>query len=90
MRFLHRLYAFFFGYFWLPCPVCGKYFGGHEIHPGFGKAVLSKPGLFKSTCSVECSLKIVNHNKKVVEEWLRRAGCSDDSYKAVVLGSIPR
>ena len=30
MRLLHRLYARFFGYFWLPCPACGKMFGGHE------------------------------------------------------------
>ena len=29
-RFLHRCYAFLFGYFWIPCPLCGKYFGGHE------------------------------------------------------------
>lgn len=30
MRPLQRLYAFLFGYFWLPCPVCGEHFGGHE------------------------------------------------------------
>jgi hypothetical protein len=30
MRLLHRLYAFFFGCFWVPCPICGAYFGGHE------------------------------------------------------------
>ena len=31
MRRLHKLYALLFRYFWLPCPVCGKYFGGHEL-----------------------------------------------------------
>lgn len=31
MRKLHKLYALLFGYSWLPCPVCGKYFGGHEL-----------------------------------------------------------
>lgn len=31
MRLLHKFYAWFMGYFWLPCPVCGKEFGGHEI-----------------------------------------------------------
>ena len=31
-RFLNWLYAFIFGYFWLPCPLCGKNFGGHESH----------------------------------------------------------
>lgn len=29
-RFIHRLYAYCLGYFWLPCPVCGEYTGGHE------------------------------------------------------------
>jgi len=29
-RWLHRLYARVFGYFWLPCPLCLKPFGGHE------------------------------------------------------------
>ena len=29
-RFLNKCYARLFGYFWLPCPVCSKYFGGHE------------------------------------------------------------
>lgn len=29
-RALHKLYANLMGYFWLPCPVCKKYFGGHE------------------------------------------------------------
>jgi hypothetical protein len=30
-RWLHRLYAAALGYFWLPCPICGRMFGGHEI-----------------------------------------------------------
>lgn len=29
-RWLHRVYAFLFGYFWVPCPICGRMFGGHE------------------------------------------------------------
>jgi hypothetical protein len=29
-RWAHRLYARCRGYFWLPCPLCGTYFGGHE------------------------------------------------------------
>ena len=29
-RLLNRAYAWLFGYFWLPCPVCGECFGGHE------------------------------------------------------------
>lgn len=31
-RWLHRLYAWAGGYFWLPCPHCGRHFGGHEIY----------------------------------------------------------
>jgi hypothetical protein len=33
MRFFHWLYAHLFNYFWLPCPICGKNFGGHEWKP---------------------------------------------------------
>ncbi len=29
-RWLSWLYAHLLGYFWLPCPICGKHFGGHE------------------------------------------------------------
>ena len=29
-RWAHRLYAHVAGYFWLPCPLCGEHFGGHE------------------------------------------------------------
>lgn len=32
-RWFNWLYAFFGGYFWLPCPLCHKKFGGHEIGP---------------------------------------------------------
>lgn len=33
MKWLHQLYAFIFGYFWLPCPKCGEMFGGHQHEP---------------------------------------------------------
>ena len=33
-RWLHHWFANFWGYFWLPCPRCGEYFGGHE--DGYG------------------------------------------------------
>ena len=29
-RWLNRQYAAAMGYFWLPCPLCGEYSGGHE------------------------------------------------------------
>lgn len=30
-RFVHRWWAHWRGYFWVPCPRCGDYFGGHEF-----------------------------------------------------------
>jgi hypothetical protein len=48
-RWLQRLYAKAHGYYWMPCPGCGRMFGGHEAH---GKPVpTDKPWLSLSTCS---------------------------------------
>ena len=33
----HRWYANAFGYFWLPCPLCGKDTGGHQWRDIDGK-----------------------------------------------------
>jgi len=53
-RAFHKLRANFSGYFWLPCPLCGEMFGGHEysklyIHPtpkiGQGKCVCNDCGV---------------------------------------------
>jgi hypothetical protein len=33
-RQLNRLRAWIGGYFWLPCPLCGQMFGGHEVIRG--------------------------------------------------------
>ena len=30
-RWVHQFYAWVMGYFWLPCPSCGRMFGGHEF-----------------------------------------------------------
>jgi hypothetical protein len=44
-RWIHRLYANTHGYFWLPCPVCGKMFGGHEkggdLDLGYGRGKMT-------------------------------------------------
>lgn len=50
MRTLHRLYAWLFGYFWLPCPVCGKMFGGHEVADIFTGAVIAEDGKAHCVC----------------------------------------
>lgn len=34
MRLFHKVYAWFYGYFWLSCPSCGRKFGGHEVVEG--------------------------------------------------------
>jgi hypothetical protein len=31
-RWVQHIRAILGGYFWLPCPMCGKPFGGHEAH----------------------------------------------------------
>lgn len=33
-RAAERLYALAHGLFWIPCPLCGEEFGGHEWQPG--------------------------------------------------------
>lgn len=30
----NRFRAWIGGYFWLPCPLCGREFGGHEVRQG--------------------------------------------------------
>lgn len=37
-RHVHEFYAKMNGYFWLPCPLCGQYFGGHEWKDYDGKS----------------------------------------------------
>lgn len=55
MRFLHKIYANLFGYFWLPCGVCGKHFGGHEVV--FTVPLVEADGRAYSVCSHECGRK---------------------------------
>lgn len=33
-RWVHHVYAVIAGYFWLPCPNCGRMFGSHESDGG--------------------------------------------------------
>lgn len=86
IRFLNMVYAKAFGYFWIPCPVCGKDFGGHEVYNGPGLVVEHKKAidpltgkrlttfiLSKSVCSAACSLKAADENKA----------------KGVYLGAVP-
>lgn len=36
-RWLHRVWARVFGYFWAPCPECGRMFGGQEAARGVSR-----------------------------------------------------
>ena len=49
MRTLNRLYAFVCGYFWLPCPLCGDMFGGHEAGR-YSVPVQGQPGTGRICC----------------------------------------
>ncbi len=54
-RFLVRIYAFMFGYFWEQCPRCGKMFAGFEgnftIYTHFDERGMVTQGL--SACCPE-------------------------------------
>lgn len=51
LRLLDRAYAYVNGYFWLPCPLCGRHFGGHE-HGGV-TTVGDKLKTICPTCTAE-------------------------------------
>lgn len=53
-RLLNRLYARVMGYFWMPCPLCGEYFGGHEWHPGASIHVIGDPVELNTGICVRC------------------------------------
>ena len=72
MRFpwFEKLRAKLGGYFWLPCPVCGENFGGHEKPSG--RLDLGPNGCW-TTCSncIEKALKLNDdyYNGKPVVIW---------------------
>lgn len=56
MRLLNKFYAWAFGYFWLPCPICGKYFGGHETANIFTAGLVAEDGHAYGVCpDPQCS-----------------------------------
>ncbi len=61
-RLLNKIYANVFGYFWLPCPSCGKMFGGHEY------VFFSKTKLVDGRCMGICP--DCNNNPAVIDESL--------------------
>jgi hypothetical protein len=61
-RQVHRAYAFLFGYFWKPCPVCSCYFGGHEV-----RVVKKGDGTFVVMCP-RCANRLTNEHA-AEERW---------------------
>lgn len=53
MRQIHRLYAWLFGYFWLPCDKCGRDFGGHEMTAMIGPGQLATGKIWCPVCAHE-------------------------------------
>ena len=54
-RWVHQWFAFMGGYFWLPCPMCGRVMGGHEWRRVEGKVSSvpdGKSDVFHGICPV--------------------------------------
>lgn len=86
---LHRLYAWMFGYFWLPCPVCGRMFGGHEIAHRFTAALLGEDGRSCIVCpDPQCShdAAILNRERGKVQ-FIRSRNNEDLIIKSIELES---
>ena len=64
---MNRLYAFLFGYFWLPCDICGDGFGGHEWLPGHSLMVNWSEA--RGICyKLECKIEAERRNKGFMED----------------------
>ena len=60
-RWFNRLYAFLNNYFWLPCPLCDRYFGGHEW---FGENSLWIDYRNAKGVCLKCGERAIKRNKK--------------------------
>ena len=63
-RWMHRFYAKFMGYFWLPCPICGEYFAGYEPDAG---SWYQGGGSGQTVC-VNCSGEAQRRTAAAIEE----------------------
>lgn len=65
IEFLHWFWATLWGYFWQPCPNCGRMFGGHEI--GERKLVSYWSHYGEPTCSnKDCIAEVQEHNNRLL------------------------
>jgi hypothetical protein len=49
-RWAHHLYASVFGYFWLPCQLCGRMRGGQEWKKGYAVHDIANPSEGRGIC----------------------------------------
>lgn len=61
MRTMNRLYAWLFGYFWLPCPICRRMFGGHEVKRGYIVSLMSSRSEGQVVCP-RCKVEAIRRN----------------------------
>ena len=52
-RLYHMIYAYTHAYFWLPCGICGRKFGGHEKGNGYLQTSDSGGETVCSNCATE-------------------------------------
>lgn len=82
-RWINHAYAELLGYWWLPCPVCGRHYGGHErTDASIPTDELDK---FQSVCSPDCALRWyqrayekLQHENKSHRGRLRKAATSGE------------
>jgi len=71
LRALHRIYARLFGYFWLPCPICRRHFGGNEVKRT-NAALIVNSGRALIVCSDPACSRIaeLRNAMRLREQWL--------------------
>lgn len=79
MRFLHRIYAHLTAHFWLPCPLCGRKFGGHEKGNGHYQ---TSAYVGTSVCS-NCAEEAENLNRLLWSDWSGYVYTEDRSMEEV-------
>lgn len=62
-RRLNHWYADLMGYFWLPCPLCGQEFGGHEWRSDLRHDIpTDRPHVGKGVCPDCGPLTVMNRD----------------------------
>jgi len=68
IEWIEHLWAKVFGYFWMPCPNCGRMYGGHEDGGGLYKSVWSDYAV--PTCAdPKCKEEVHEKNKRLFDEY---------------------